>query len=292
MADLPAFGYARPETLEELTELLSRDAAPTYLSGGTDLLLAMRAGKVAPSLVIDLKGLPGLCGIRRESWGLWIGALTPVQSLRTNPLVGERATALRESAQYFASWQVRNRATLGGNLGNGAPTADSASPLVALGAEIVTWSPFQARRIAAADFWLGAGKTILEADEIITAVEIPLQPDSSSAYIKLGPREAMDIAIAGAAVWLRCREGIFQEVRIALGGAGATPVRARAAESFLRGRAANCESLAKAGELALEDSNPRTSKRATREYRLAVIPVLVERALRLALERQRNAVPQ
>jgi CO/xanthine dehydrogenase FAD-binding subunit len=227
-----------------------------------------------------------LTGIQSDDSALWIGALTSVQELKTDQRVRERATALYECVQYFASWQVRNRATLGGNLGNGAPTADSAAPLFALGAEITTWSPAGTRTISAAEFWLGAGKTILSKKEIITSVKIPLRPDASSAYIKLGPREAMDIAIAGAAVVLRVNQGLVEEARIALAGAGSTPIRSSSAEGFLTGRPAIEETFAKAGELAAQDSNPRTSSRATRDYRLAVIPVLVERALRRALERQ------
>jgi CO/xanthine dehydrogenase FAD-binding subunit len=289
MAILPTFHYERPNSLDELAELLLlREASPTYLSGGTDLVPAMRAGKLTPSLVIDLKGLPNLCGIQSTASGLWIGALTPVQALRTDGQVRVRAAALCDCAQYFASWQVRNRATLGGNLGNGAPTADTAPPLVALEAEIHTWRPLEKRRIPAADFWVGAGKTILKEDEIITAIDIPFEPSTSSAYIKLGPREAMDIAIAGVSAMLRVKDGVVQAARIALGGASSTPIRAYKAEALLLGHAASEEAFAQAGRLAAQDSNPRTSKRATREYRLAIIPVLVERALRLALQRQQG----
>ena len=287
MAVLPTFRYEHPDSMSQLADLLaSCSVRPAFLSGGTDLIPAMRSGKESPSLVIDLKGLSGLSGIRATDSGLWIGALTPVQSLRTDALVQQRATALRDCAQYFASWQVRNRATIGGNLGNGAPTADTAAPLVALGAEIVAWRPQGSRTISSDDFWVGAGQTALQQDEIITAVELSLEPGTSSAYLKLGPREAMDIAIAGAGVVLRTEQGRVREVRIALGGAGSTPVRAHQAEAFLLDRKLDAAAMAEAGCLAARASNPRTSRRASREYRLAVIPVLVERALRLALERQ------
>jgi len=289
MTLLPMFRYECPDSLSRLEEvLLSSSARPTFLSGGTDLIPAMRAGKVDPSLVIDLKRVPDLTGVRETTSGLWIGALTPVQTLRTNDHVRQRATALRDCAQYFASWQVRNRATVGGNLGNGAPTADTAAPLVALGAEILTWRPLGGGRFSADDFWVTAGETVLHEDEIITGVAVPLETNTSSAYIKLGPREAMDIAIAGAAVMLRIEQGVLKGVRIGLGGAGSTPVRARTAEAFLLGRPLSDARFPEAGVLAADDCAPRTSRRASREYRLAVIPVLVERALRLALERQQE----
>jgi CO/xanthine dehydrogenase FAD-binding subunit len=289
MPALKSVLYERPSSLEQLSVLLAGHAGmvPGYLSGGTDLLVAMRTGKDSPELVVDLKGLPNLRGINRCDDGkLWIGALTTIHSLEVNETIRSQITLLFEAAQSLGSWQVRNRGTIGGNLANGAPTADTAAPLLALDAEILTWSPSGTRRIPVASFWLGARKTALHTGEIITGVEIPLKQGSSSAYTKLGPRKAMDIAIASAAVVLRLDRGIIQEVRIAIGGAGPTPLRARSAEDYLTGRPALAENLVQAGKLAASESNPRTSTRATRKYRLSVIPVLVERSIRSALQRQ------
>lgn len=286
---LKPFRYERPASLEQLSSLLADHAgmATRYLAGGTDLLAAMRAGKDSPELVVDLKGLPGLSGIGSGEKGrLWIGALTTIHSLETNENIRNQATVLFEGAQSLGSWQVRNRGTIGGNLANGAPTADTAVPLLALDAEIIIWSPLGERRMPATSFWLGAGKTILRPGEIITGVEIPLKQGTSSAYTKLGPRQAMDIAIASAAVVIKTGGGTVEEVQIALGGAGPTPVRARSAEAYLAGRPARAENIRHAGKLAVADSNPRTSMRATRGYRLSVIPVLVERSIMSALLRQ------
>ena len=289
MPALKPFRYERPASLEQLSALLTNHAGlvPRYLAGGTDLLVAMRAGKDKPELVVDLKSLPGLSGISSEDEGkLSIGALTTIHSLEIDKNIRSRATVLFEGAQSLGSWQVRNRGTIGGNMAHGAPTADTAVPLLALDAEVLTWSPLGKNRIPAASFWLGAGKTVLHTGEIITGVEIPLKQGSSSAYTKLGPRRAMDIAIVSAAVVLRIDRGIVQEMRIALGGAGPTPIRALSAEAFLTGRPASPENIVQAGKLAADDSNPRTSMRATRGYRLSVIPVLVERSIRSALRRQ------
>ena len=289
MPALKPFRYERPASLEELGILLADHAGtvPFYLAGGTDLFVAMRAGKYNPELVVDLKGLPGLCGIdARKEGRLWIGALTPIHTLELNEIIRTQATVLFEGAQSLGSWQVRNRGTIGGNLANGSPTADTAVPLLALDAEILTWGPSGTRSIPAVSFWLGAGKTILRPGEIITGVELPLKQGSSSAYIKLGPRKAMDMAIASAAVVLKSDRGIIQEVRIALGGAGPTPIRASSAETYLTGRPASPENMSQAGKLAADGSKPRTSSRATREYRLSVIPVLVERSIRSTLQRQ------
>jgi len=289
MLALKPFHYERPASLEELSSLLADHAGmpPFYLAGGTDLFVAMRAGKHNPELVVDLKSLPGLCGINSRKEGrLWIGALTSIHTLETNETIRGHATVLFEGARSLGSWQVRNRGTIGGNLANGSPTADTAVPLLALDAEILTWSLSGTRSIPALSFWLRAGKTMLGTGEIITGVEIPLKQGSSSAYTKLGPRKAMDMAIASAAVVLTLDGGIIQEVQIALGGAGPTPVRASSAEAYLTGRPALAENLIQAGKLAANESKPRTSSRASREYRLSVIPVLVERAIRAALQRQ------
>jgi len=288
MATLNPFLYERPGSLEQLSSLLADHAGrvPRYLAGGTDLLVAIRTGKANPELVVDLKGLADLRGINPCGEGkLWIGALTTIHSLEMNETIRNQATALYEAARGLGSWQVRNRGTLGGNLANGSPTADTAVPLLAMDAEILTWSPSGTRRISAASFWLGAGITVLHPGEIITGVEIPFKPASSSAYTKLGKRRAMDIAIVSAAVALKSDRGVIREVRIGLGGAGPTPVRARSAEVYLTGRPTLSEHIIQAGREAANDSNPRTSSRASREYRLSVIPVLVERSIRSALQR-------
>ena len=288
MAALKPFLYERPSSLEELSSLLARhsEIVPRYLAGGTDLLVAMRTGKDAPELVVDLKGLPELSGINTSEPGkLWIGALTTIHSLEINETIQTRLPLLFEAAQSLGSWQVRNRGTIGGNLANGAPTADMAIPLLALDAEICAWGPAGKRSIPIASFWLGARKTALSPEEIITGIEISLEQGSASIYLKLGPRQAMDIAIVSAAAVIKLDHGLIRKAGIALGGAGPTPLRARAAEAYLQGRPPIAEHIIEAGKLAAKESNPRTSARASREYRLAVIPVLVERAIRSCLKR-------
>ena len=291
MATLKPFKYERPESFAQLSRLLAenQENIPCFLAGGTDLLVAIRSGKENPNRVIDLKNLPDLEGIHNTQGGsLWVGALTPIHSLEISPLIKEKFTALSEGAENLGSLQVRNRGTIGGNLANGAPTADTAAPLLALGAKILTWSPAGERRIAVGDFWLGAGKTCLHASEIITGIEISEQNGCSSAYSKLGPRKAMDIAIVSVAVVLKLDDGLIREVKIALGGAGSTPLRSKKAEDFLTGRVNSLENICEAGKLAASDSSPRSSNRASREYRLDVIPVLVERTINDAIKRQED----
>ena len=291
MTGLGPFRYERPSSLEELRTILSSHGPDRirFLAGGTDLIPAMRRGKESPDVIIDLKGLPGMAGIASpDGQSLLIGALTRIHALESDPRLQSRATALFEAARYLGSWQVRNRATIGGNLANGAPTADSAAPMLALDGKIVIWGPAGERRIRSDSFWVDAGKTALGPGEIILRVEVPVLHGMSSAYIKLGTRQAMEIAIVSAAVALTTENNTVREIRIGLGGAGATPLRAVSAEEYAGGRPATDETITEVGRLAAADSNPRSSVRASREYRLKVIPVLVERAMRLALGGQRG----
>jgi carbon-monoxide dehydrogenase medium subunit len=282
---LPPFVYERPSSLAELRDLLARlKAPPAYMAGGTDLIPAMRRKKSVPEIVVDLKGIPGLKGIRAtENNGLWIGALTTIHELEIDRLVAARAAALAEGAKSLGSWQVRNRATIGGNLANASPTADTATPLLALEARVHIWGPAGERAIPAQDFWIGPGRPNLSPGELVAAVEIPAGAASRSSFRKLGPREAMDLAIVNAAAAVEKRDNRIARAIIALGGAGPRPIRARSAEQYLAAREIAGEVLAEAGRLAAGDSDPRSSSRASREYRLAVIPVMVERVLRAAL---------
>lgn len=284
------FRYERPCSLEQLKGILKANpgADMNFLAGGTDLLVDIRNEKKKPDLLIDLKGLPGVKGIDSSRDKLKIGALTTIHTLELDNVVHSKATALAEGASNLGSWQVRNRGTIGGNLGNGAPTADTASPLLALDATVLIFGPRGERRIPVESLWVRAGKISLEKDEFITKVEIPVKEGYSSAFIKIGPRNAMDIAIASVAVSLKlCGEDI-EDIRIALGGAGPVPLRPLSAESYLKGKKATDENIIKAGELAASDSNPRSSSRASREYRLSIIPVITKRAILKAIERQNS----
>jgi carbon-monoxide dehydrogenase medium subunit len=256
------------------------------LAGGTDLWVDLRSGKKQANLVIDLKQLPELSGVREREDETGLGALLPIHSLESLPALGREGQALREAASALGSYQVRNRATLGGNLGNGAPTADMAAALIALDAVLELWRPDgSGRRVAVTDFWRGAGKTCLGPQEVICRVWLPRRVGWSSAFLKQGPRRAMDIAIVNAAVSLKTVKGVIADARVALGGAGATPLRPVGAEAALVGQKPSMAIFRRAGELAAEVSDPRGSGRASREYRLSLIPVLTERALTLAAER-------
>jgi len=284
MGNIPIYVYQRPQSFEELAELLAEmEPVPAFLAGGTDLWVNAQGGKKQYPRVIDLKSLPGLTNIELTEQGdLKIGSLVNMSTIEKNSLICQYAMALAEAAGQVGSYQIRNRATVGGNIGNGAPTADTAIALLALEAEVHTWSPQGTRIIPIHEFWLNAGKTCLANNEVITQIKIPVNKKSKSVFIKQGPRQAMDIAIVNVAVKLRLEGDRLADVCIALGGAGSTPLRAKEAEEYLRGKAPEKKYLQDAGVLAADESNPRSSSRASREYRLDLIAVLVERALQKA----------
>ncbi|MEL7567352.1 MAG: FAD binding domain-containing protein [Dehalobacterium sp.] len=285
-----SFQYECPLSLEELRGAISRLPLDRtgFLAGGTDLLIAVTSGKHPVERIIDLKRIPGMKGIEQREEGIWIGSLTSIHALERNEIILSHAKALAEGAETLGSWQIRNRATIGGNLGNASPTADTAPPLLALDAQVLTWGLEGERTIPIGSFWVSAGKSSLNKGEIITGVLIPLHKESSSAYMKLGPREAMDITVASAAAVVRVKEGNIDYIRLALGGAAPTPIRARSAENYLLGKPADSENLLQAGLLAAEDSNPRDSMRASRDYRLRVIPGLVQKAVEHALRKNKT----
>lgn len=284
---IPTYYYDCPNSLEALSQCLSekQDVLPTFLAGGTDLWVNIQGKKKKYPWVIDLKGIPGLADIEVINPSLLkVGALVNMNTIEKSPIIRQHALALAEAAQNVGSYQIRNRATIGGNIGNGAPTADTAIALLALGVEVHTWSPQGARAIPIDAFWLQAGKTCLAHDEFITHIQLPIGAGMTSAFIKQGPRRAMDIAIVNTAVNISIKDHKIAEARIALGGAGSTPLRAKQAEEYLKGKTPEIDHFQEASQMAVAESNPRSSSRASKEYRLDLIAVLVERALQKTME--------
>ena len=280
----------QPSTLDDaLTALTKRGTVP--LAGATDLIPAMRTGEIAPRVLVNLKKIPALSGLTRRRGALRIGALTPVAGLLRDGLVAEGAPLLAEVARDFASPQIRSLATIGGNLCNGAPSADLALPLLVLDARVEIAGPEGAREMPIDEFFRGVNKTALRRGEILTAIVIPNRPvRSGAAHTKLGVRRAMDLTFVGAAASLqlaadkkKCRR-----VRIALGAVAPIPMRARKAEAVLEGKALANDLIAEAAAAAAAESRPVTDLRASKEYRREMTEVLVRRVLREALRRARK----
>lgn len=284
------FEFCAPTSLDEAVALLARfGASASLFAGGTDLLVEMKENIRQPGHVIDLKRIPGLETLAFDPQrGLEIGALVKVRDLETSPLVQRHHRGLWQAARELGSIQVRNRATLAGNVCRASPSADTLPPLVADGATVHIHGPQGARSVAAEAFFTGPGKTVLAPGEIVTRFTLPARAaNTGRAYIKHGRRKAMELATVGVAVSLVKRGKTVHDVRIVLGAVAPTPMRARAAESLLEGRVPDAALLDAAAAAALSESRPISDVRASAAYRRRMVGVLVKRALVQALENVR-----
>ena len=280
------FQYHAPETLEEALKLLAEygDEAK-ILSGGTDLLVKMKQRLIEPRHIISLRNLTELRGISEVEGGIHIGAATKLREIERSQIIAERLPLLHEAVKAIGSIQIRNMGTIGGNLCNASPAADSAVALMTLGAELHAQSIEGERIIPIEDFFKGPGVTALKPVELLTAIRIPPPLENYGwAFRKIG-RTSLDIATVNAAVLLTLRGGRIDLCRIALGAVAPTPVRAVRAEEHLRGREPTPELIQEASELVVEDISPITDVRGTAEYRVEASKALVRDALKLSIER-------
>jgi CO/xanthine dehydrogenase FAD-binding subunit len=283
---LPEFEYHAPGSVEEAVRLLRElgpDALP--LAGGTDLLVKMKQRAVAPTHVVNLKGISGLAGIEEGPEGIRIGALTRLRELERSGLVAKRLPLLHETVRAMASVQIRNMATVGGNICNASPAADAAVTLMTLGAEAKVAGPEGVRIIPLSDFFTGPGATDLREGEILTSFLVPRPTEGTGwAFLKLG-RTSLDLATVNVAATLRLDGGVVTECSITLGAVAPTPLKVASAEEFLKGRRATPEAFREAAEMCCAAIIPITDVRASAEYRMAVSRALVFEALTRACER-------
>jgi CO/xanthine dehydrogenase FAD-binding subunit len=279
---LPEFELLMPRTLSEALEMLAEGVPDvTPLAGGTSLLVDMRGGVRRPGVLINIAGLEELRGIQLEDGWMVVGSGLTIAELRDHPLIAQHASVLRQGAAVFANPLVRNRATVGGNLVYASPAADTAPPLLVLGAEVELMSKAGSRRVPLGDFMTGVRETIRRPDELLTAIRWPV-PSSPSvgAFRKLALRKADAISVLSVAVMLeRDADGRCGRVRIALGAAAPTPIRAHAAEELLCGQTFTPEAIAEAGRLAAEETCCIDDIRGSAAYRRRVTGALVRRLL-------------
>jgi carbon-monoxide dehydrogenase medium subunit len=275
---LPEFNLLMPRTLPEALEMLA-EAGPEGMAvaGGTNLIVDMRGGYHSPSVLINIAGLEELRGVRRENGHLVVGGGVTVAELLESPIIAEQAPILKEAAAAFANTLIRNRATVGGNLVNAAPCADTAPPLLALDAKVELTSKEGSRRVRLDEFLVDAFTTVRQPQELLTAVRWPVSPpNSAGAFRKLGLRKVSCMAKVDVAVVVEGDEdGSCREVRIALGAVAPQHFRARAAEDVLRGQPLTPEAIAEAARLAAKASQPRSGS----EYKLQVVEGLARRLL-------------
>jgi carbon-monoxide dehydrogenase medium subunit len=288
-----AFDYYEPETVADAVALLAQhDGRARVMAGGTDLLVQMKIERIAPEAVISLNRIPGLDRIDvRGANGagaavLHIGARASILAIERHPLVRAHHRALAEACANFSSTQVQAMGTIGGNLGNASPAADSAPSLLAFDATLALAGPQGERRLPLSEFFIGPGKAALRIGEIITGVELPQpRPGTGSAFAKVS-RVTNDIAKANCAVVLVCgADDRILDCRLALGSVAPTPCRSRRAEALLTGRIWS-EALAdQAAVAAAAEVMPIDDVRSTAAYRREVVRVMVSDGLRTAWER-------
>lgn len=289
--------YFEPSDLAEARELLRRGAGQyKVLAGGTDIILQHRRGVKRCRGLLNIKRLPDIRTWSAEPGkGLRIGAAAVMRDLEISPQVSQRFQALVDSLKVLGSVQLRNIATIGGNLCNASPAADTAPSLIVLGARVVyTADGTSPQTGPLEEFFVGPGASILGPDGLLLRVDVPEpQALTGSSFERLTPRGAMDIAIASAAsrVTLDPSGGRVVDAAIALGAVAPTPVRAPRAEEILRGREPTPELLERAGAVAMEECRPIDDIRGSAAYRRAMIGVLVRRALARSIARARGATP-
>ena len=289
---LPEFDLIRPNTIPEALAILAEHgAAAMPVAGGTNVLVDLRAGKHQPQVLVDVARLPGLRSIQREDGHLVVGGGTTISDLLYEPLIARHAPALREAASVFANPLIRNRATVGGNLADASPAADTAPPLLALDAEVELASQNGTRRVPLVDFLVGVRKTLRRSDELLIAVRFPVPLSGNvSHFQKVGLRRADAISVLSAAVGVTCdAAGRCTVARIALGALAPRPLRAAAAETLLVGEKLTPAAIAEAARLAGEAARPINDIRGSADYRRQVTEVIVRRLLDKVLSTEASA---
>jgi xanthine dehydrogenase FAD-binding subunit len=277
-----------PESVEAAIELLAANDRLRVIAGGTDVLIRMQHGGEGWEQLLSLRSIPELAGVRlREDGTICVGATTPFTRIFENPIIRQHLPILSEAAVSMGGPQIRNVATIGGNICNGAVSGDSASTLFALDALLKLESREGERILPIHEFYAGPGKVHLRPGEILTAILIPRASylGTGGHYIKFAMRRAMDIATLGVAAVCRVREGRFEDLRVGLGVAAPVPIRCQEAEAYAQGRPATEETFREIGKLAVKPSKARSSWRASKDYREHLIEVLTERAVREAAKR-------
>jgi aerobic carbon-monoxide dehydrogenase medium subunit len=278
------FEYVKVKSLREAVDLLARHREKAHvLAGGTDVLVKLKSGDFALELLVDIKGVPGLSGIEyRPGEGMRIGPLTTIWEVETSPVIREHLPVLSYAAHLLGSVQVRHRATIGGNICNALPSADTGPYLIAMGAKATVLGESGERKVLVEDIFAASGKNSLGIGEVVTSIEVPAwSPYTGGAYIKHAIKNAVDVAIVsiGVSVVTDREKKVFEGARIVLGAVGPRPIRPKDAEEYLRGKAVEEGVIAKAGVIASHDASPRTMV----EYKTEMVEVLTRRAIKQAI---------
>jgi len=308
------YDYHKPGTIEEAVSLMATLDGAQYIAGGTDVMVLIRQKKLNPKSLISIRNIKDLAYIDTAK-GLKFGAATTHSDIDSHEIIKRAYSALTDATSHLGSWQIRNVATVGGNICTAAPSADTACPLLVLDAMVSIVGPKGSRDVALDDFFQGPGKTALGQGELVKGFVIPAFGDNTgSAYIKHTRRQAMDLPILGVATRItisvksgsevRCRDMFctidsianilsklkdeelkVEDARIAMGVVAPTPMRAKKAEAALKGKIVSPELFEEIGNIAASEAKPRDSIRGEAWYRSEMIKVLVKRALIKSIDR-------
>ena len=280
--------YDQPTTVDQAISLLAASgSSASLLAGGTDLLVQLRAGMRQPEHIVDVKRIPEMMTIAENADGFLIGAAVPSAELNEHAALKAAWPGVVEAMDLVGSTQIQGRASLGGNICNGSPAADSVPAMIAAGAICTIAGPNGLRDIAVDDIVTGPGKTSLAADEILVNIRLaPKQAGRGEAYLRMIPRTEMDIAVVGVGICLSIDEaGICTDAKVALGAVGPTQIVLAEAEGILVGTNVGDDALASLAAAASAAATPIDDKRGTVSYRKKVTGVLAKRAAVIALER-------
>lgn len=283
------FNYIRPTSLEQALAFLSNaNGEVRPLAGGTDLIPQMKEGVKTPPWVMDIKAIPEMNRLEFDLQGaLHLGAAVSCSDIASTPEVGEKFPLLRQTTSLIGGLQIQYRASVGGNICNAAPSADSAAALLCYGATIHIAGPKGERKVPVENFFSGPGKTVLSPQELVVEIELPAPPSRSAGfYMRFTPREEMDIAIAGVAsfITLNGKGKRCKEARIALSAVAPTPWRARKAEAILSGKILTADILEQASQQAAAEAQTISDIRGSAEYRRHLVQVLTRRTLESCLQ--------
>jgi carbon-monoxide dehydrogenase medium subunit len=285
------FEYREARTIDEAVEMLSQDDGGRMVAGATDVLIRWRQGAWTPRYVLNIKRIPGLDEVHyNPAEGLRLGALVKIRTLEQHPLIRQHYPALTQAATAFAGVQIRNLATLGGNVCNASPAGDTLPALLAYGASCHLAGPGGTRVVPLAEFVQGPSQTTLRPAELLVELRLPSPlPRTGALYIKHSPRSTMDIATIGVASVVSLADEVCQQVRIVLGAVAPTVIRAPEAEALLTGHAPDTERLQQAAQAAMAAASPIDDIRGTAAHRRAIVRPLVQRTLHYAVQMAQGA---
>lgn len=280
------FKYLTPKTVREACFLLSRyGGRARVIAGGTDFVLLRKTGEIAPQYVIDIKTISDLAYIRDvDGKGVSIGALSTMADVESSPIIKKKFPMLASAASQMGSPQIRNAATVAGNLCRSSPAADSVSPLIGLGASVKISSLGEDRVVSLEKFFAGVGENVVGEAELLTEIQIPNPPPNTrGVYIKWTPKTRIAVTAVGVAAVVTmssARGGTVKDARIVLGAVAPTPIRARKAEAAIKGKRLSGALIEKAAQAAAEEAKPISDLRSPAGYRREMVKVLTRRALK------------